>query len=208
MTASAASGAAVVPPALADLVARSAAGDAQAMDRLLADVQPLARRFGQTVCGHPEDAEDASQEALVRTFRSVSRLREPGAFRAWLYRTVRNACLMSRRRRVGEPARLESLDAPPVPSALAPVDVPEQRKNPEQLLENARLRRQLRSALAALPVAFRVVIFLREMEGLSTRETAAVLGVSEDTVKTRLHRARTALQRQLPTTPAAERGSH
>lgn len=182
---------------IADLAARAAAGDEAAMEHLLADAQPLARRFGQTVCGHAEDAEDVSQEALVRTFRSVSRLREPGAFRAWLYRTVRNACLMSRRRRVGEPARLESLDAPAFPSSSEPADGSGLGKNPEQLLENTRLRRRLRTALAALPPTFRAVIFLREMEGLSTRETAAVLGVSEDTVKTRLHRARAALQREL-----------
>ena len=50
------------------------------------------------------------QEALIKTYRYVGRIREPEAFRPWLYRTVRNACLMGRRKKVGEPARLQSLD--------------------------------------------------------------------------------------------------
>jgi DNA-directed RNA polymerase specialized sigma24 family protein len=60
---------------------------------------------------HSDDAEDAMQEALVQTFRHVSRLRDPRAFRPWLYRTVRNACLPSRRRRVDQPRRMVSLEA-------------------------------------------------------------------------------------------------
>jgi len=62
---------------------------------------------------------------------------------------------------------------------------------------NTRLRRQLRRALQALPAAYRAVVFLREMEGLSTREVAQVMGMSEANVKTRLHRARMFLQREL-----------
>ena len=81
------------------------------METLLLEAQAVAWRFSRTVCGHAEDAEDAMQEALVQTFRFVSRLRDVEAFRPWLYRTVRNACLMSRRKRVGEPRHVLSLDA-------------------------------------------------------------------------------------------------
>lgn len=178
-----------------ELVRAAASGDAIALERLLMRAQEAAWRFSTSVCGHADDAEDAMQEALLKTYRHVGRLREPGAFRPWLYRTVRNACLMGRRKRVGEPAHLQSLDDTMATrggslGALAR----DPGKNPEQLADNAGLRRRLRTALAALPPTYRAVLFLREMEGLSTREVAAVLGTSEANVKTRLHRARAQLQ--------------
>jgi RNA polymerase sigma-70 factor (ECF subfamily) len=181
-----------------DLVRSAAAGDAAALDRLLMRAQEGAWRFSTTVCGHGGDAEDAMQEALIKTYRYVGRIREPAAFRPWLYRTVRNACLMGRRKKVGEPLRLQSLDEVlPGRDGLTRPDTPDPGKNPEQLADNARLRRRLRRALEKLPAPYRAVVFLREMEGLSTREVASVLGISEDNVKTRLHRARLQLQADL-----------
>jgi len=160
--------------------------------------QEVAWRFSITVCGHAVDAEDAMQEALIKTYRYAAHIRDPEAFRPWLYRTVRNACLMGRRKKVNEPARLQSLDAPvPGPDGPVRMDVAHPGKNPEQLAANAGLRRRLRKALRALPGPYRAIVFLREMEGLSTREVATVMGISEDNVKTRLHRARVALQAAL-----------
>ena len=161
-------------------------------------VQEVAWRFSTSVCGHADDAEDAMQEALIKTYRYVGRIREPGAFRPWLYRTVRNACLMGRRKKVGEPTRLQSLDEVlPGPDGPRRPDVPDPGKSPEQLADNAGLRRRLRRALRTLPAPYRAIVFLREMEGLSTREVAKVMGMSEDNVKTRLHRARVQLQTNL-----------
>jgi RNA polymerase sigma-70 factor (ECF subfamily) len=181
-----------------DLVRSAATGDPEAMNRLLMRAQEVAWRFSTAVCGHADDAEDAMQEALVKTFRYVGRIREPEAFRPWLYRTVRNACLMGRRKKVGEPARLQSLDEvlPGRDGSMGP-DTPDPGKNPEQLADNAGLRRRLRKALRTLPGPYRAIVFLREMEGLSTRDVAKVMGLSEDNVKTRLHRARVQLQADL-----------
>lgn len=178
-----------------DLVRAAATGDAQALERLLMRAQETAWRFSTSVCGHADDAEDAMQETLIKTYRYVGRIRDPGAFKPWLYRTVRNACLMGRRKRVGEPTRLRSLDdlVHGHGDAMA-IDAPDPARNPEQLAENAGLRRRLRRALLSLPGPYRAVVFLREMEGLSTREVATILGMSEDNVKTRLHRARVQLQ--------------
>jgi RNA polymerase sigma-70 factor (ECF subfamily) len=189
--------------ALAGLAARAAGGDRAAMEQLLLEAQAVAWRFSHTVCGHSEDAEDVMQEALVQTYRFVSRLREPEAFRPWLYRTVRNACLMSRRRRVDEPSHMLSLDELlPAPDASPRHDAREPGRDPEQILANAGLHRRLTRALAKLPPPFRMVLFLREMEGLSTREVAMVAGLSEDNVKARLHRARLFMQRELAPTDA------
>jgi RNA polymerase sigma-70 factor (ECF subfamily) len=187
-------------PDYAELVRAVHGGSRQAMERLLMEAQEVAWRFSLLVCGGADDAEDAMQEALLKTYRYATRIREPEAFRTWLYRTVRNACLMRRRRRVDEPARLLSIDDV-VPAADGhvhgshePVD---RGKRPDELVINAHLRRQLRRALAKLPRPYRAVVFLREIEGLSTREVAEVVGVTEANVKTRLHRARLFLRKAL-----------
>jgi RNA polymerase sigma-70 factor (ECF subfamily) len=187
-----------VPDEYTDLVRAAAGGDTEALERLLMRAQEVAWRFSVSVCGHADDAEDAMQEALIKTYRHVGRIRDPEAFRPWLYRTVRNACLMGRRKRMDEPARLQSLDETlPGPDGPMTRHVQHPGKNPEQLAQNAGLRRRLRQALQALPGPYRAIVFLREMEGLSTREVANVMGISEDSVKTRLHRARVQLQSDL-----------
>ena len=78
-------------------------------------------------------------------------------------------------------------------------------KNPEQLADNAGLRRRLRRAMRTLPGPYRAIVFLREMEGLSTQEVAKVMGISEDNVKTRLHRARLQLRVRLGETREMDR---
>ena len=182
----------------ADLVRAAAGGDTASLDRLLRRAQEVARRFSRAVCGQAGDADDAVQEALIRTYRNVGRIRDPEAFRPWLYQTVRNACLLGRRKRAGEPARMRAIDdAIPANSG----------KDPERIAGNAVLRRDLRRALRELPGPYREIVFLREIEGLSTREVAAVTGLSEDNVKTRLRRARLQLQRRLggnPSHPSAQ----
>jgi RNA polymerase sigma-70 factor, ECF subfamily len=180
------------------LVRSAATGDPEALDQLLMRAQEVAWRFSTAVCGHADDTEDAMQEALIKTYRYVGRIREPAAFRPWLYRTVRNACLMGRRKKMGEPARLQSLDdVLPGRDGSTRLDATDPGKNPEQLADNAGLRRRLRRAMRTLPGPYRAIVFLREMEGLSTREVAKVMGISEDNVKTRLHRARLQLQADL-----------
>ncbi|WP_239488664.1 RNA polymerase sigma factor [Luteitalea sp. TBR-22] len=185
----------------AALVRDAAEGDPEAMERLLLRAQASAYRFSVMVCGRTDETEDVMQEALVSTYKHARAIRDPNAFKAWLYRTVRNACLLNRRRRVAEPAHLLSLDdAGPHDDArvLEPADTGE---NPEDALEAADRRAQLRKALLTLPGPQREVIVLRDLEGLSTREVAEVVQISEDNVKQRLHRARVALRAALEPTP-------
>jgi RNA polymerase sigma-70 factor (ECF subfamily) len=181
------------------LVRAAAAGRRDALERLLMRSQEVAYRFGLAVCGHTEDAEDVMQEALLKTYEHVGRIREPEAFRTWLYRTVKHACLMRRRKRVDEPRRLLSLDdlLPSADGRRPGLAVPDPSRGPEQSVADARLQRRLREAFRHLPPQYRAVVFLREMEGLSTREAARVLGLTEANVKARLHRAHLHLRKEL-----------
>ncbi len=161
--------------------------------------QEVAYRFSLLVCGHPEDAEDVMQDALLNTYRHVQQIKEPEAFRTWLYQTVRNACLMKRRRRVDEPARMTSIEQGGLDAEGEPtgVDVPDTGRLADQQLIDAWLGDRLRKALDSLAPSYRVVVVLREIEGLSTREVAEITGFSEANVKTRLHRARLMLRQAL-----------
>ena len=189
-------------PDYAELIRAVQAGSHAAMERLLMRAQGVAYRFSLLVCGGADDADDAMQEALLKTYRYAARIREPEAFRTWLYRTVRHACLIGRRRRVGEPARLLSLDEmlPVAGGHARAVDAVDPARGPEDAAINARLRDRLGRALKALPPPYRLVVFLREIEGLTTREVARVVGISEANVKTRLHRARLMLREELDRT--------
>ena len=169
---------------------RVRSGDPAAIDDLLQQAQVIARRYSQAVCGRAPDSDDAMQEALLQTFRHARRIREPKAFRSWLYRTVKNACLIGRRRKgidwqtgsMSDETALEVADGAPA-ADLA--------------IESAQERERIRGALARLAPAHREVVFLRDLEGLSTREVARVLGISEPNVKVRLHRAHAQLRQRL-----------
>jgi len=166
-------------------------GNGPAMEKLLTDVQSLAYRFSLLVCGNASDAEDAMQDALLQTYKSARRIRKPDAFRTWLYRTVKNSCLMSRRTSAHEPAHKLSLDDE------GTTEVASSAPNPEEQTAATTERRRFQQAFRSLPRPFRLVAFLRDVEGLSTREVADVVGISEDNVKQRLHRARTLLRKAL-----------
>lgn len=180
------------------LVAAARDGDRLALEQLLLKAQEVAYRFSLTICGRADDAEDVMQEALLKTYRYVSRIEHPEAFKSWLYKTVKNVCLMRHRKRVHEPRQVLSLDEFILESGESRgLDVPDRGRNPEELAANAGLRRRLKKALGALPAHFRMIVFLRDMEGLSTRDVAHVTGLSEANVKARLHRARLFLQQRL-----------
>jgi RNA polymerase sigma-70 factor (ECF subfamily) len=182
----------------AGLVKEAATGDRAAMERLLMRAQETAYRFSLLVCGHPEDAEDVMQDALLKTYQHVTRISEPEAFRTWLYTTVKHACLMKRRRHVGEPKDFVPLErGVERTDGTIPLEVADRSRPADQRLIDGWMDGRLRAALRELPASYRMVVVMREMEGLSTKEVATVTGFSEANVKTRLHRARLMLRRHL-----------
>lgn len=156
--------------------------------------QEVAYRFSLLVCGHREDAEDVMQEALLQTYRHVQRIEDPHAFRTWLFRTIRNACLMKRRRRVGEPAEFVRLGDEGPNNGGSALDIADQSRPADARLIDSWIDARLQRALQQLPASYRMIVLMREMEGLSTREVATVAGISEANVKTRLRRARLMLR--------------
>ena len=180
------------------LVNRSRAGDADAFGSLVRQYAGRAIGTATLMLGSHHDALDASQEAFVRAWRKIDRFRGDGSFQSWLFKIASSACLKKRRRRKHEPAREESLDQlvegreDRVPAGTAGGA-----DEPAGEAEAAELSRRLQEALLSLPPIYRVVITLRDFQGLSTDETARALGISNTAAKVRLHRARTMIQKQV-----------
>jgi RNA polymerase sigma-70 factor (ECF subfamily) len=149
-------------------------------------------QYSWWMCGRREDAEEVAQEALLQAFENFGQLREPQRVRSWIFRIARNACLMKRRKSVFAPDRELSLEQFLPASQIADWSSP-----PEEELLNRELGDTLRRAIAELPETYRAVVLLRDIEELSTEETAHILDLSTDVVKTRLHRGRLAIRHTL-----------
>ncbi len=174
-----------------ELLAAARRGDDAALEALLIRYQPHLYRFGLRMCGNEDDAGDVAQESLISMARSLGDFRGDASVSTWLFTIARRFCIKKRRRGKFAPAHEESLDAP---GAAASQRLADPSPTPEQAASNKEIERALARAIDALEPGQREVILLRDVEGLSAAETAAVLGVSVDAVKSRLHRARIAVR--------------
>jgi len=172
--------------------------DPKAVEQAIESLQSAVYAFGMKVCGHPEDAEDTAQETLLRLARSLKDFPNARALSVWLYKVAKTQCLMSRRKSKFAPAEMLSLDElmPNRMEAAAPL-MKSWAITPEELVLREESRARLEQAVLALPKQYRLVLILRDMEQLNTREVAEVLEISEDTVKMRLHRARVFVRNEL-----------
>jgi len=169
-----------------------------AISVLFAEHGETIYRLGRRICYDPQHAEDLVQETFLQAFRSWPRFEGRSTPLTWLYTIAARVCRRMERRRAAEPRRIESLstllDSLPEPAewnrgnAESPLDVAARHE------EEDRLRR----AISELPTRFRLPLVLKELEGLSIREVADILGVQEGTVKSRLHRARLVLRESVP----------
>jgi RNA polymerase sigma-70 factor (ECF subfamily) len=181
-----------VDPALVRACQR---GEAGALDELIratyADVYALCRRM----LADPDEAADATQEVFVRVMRSVLGFRGESAFGTWLHRVTVNVCLTSLRRRSKQ--RAAGMIAGGTPFAMPgdELEMLSETDDPEERAVVADLAARSEAALARLPEDARAVVVLRDIEGLSTKEVADLLGVTENVVKVRLHRAHARLRK-------------
>jgi RNA polymerase sigma-70 factor, ECF subfamily len=177
------------------LIEKAQAGDQDALETLFSKQSPALYQTALRLVGTPEEAEDVLQEGMLSAFRNLRRFEGRSQFSTWLTRIVINAALMRLRSRRSRPA--VSLD-----EHLAEDDemtfadqFPDPSPSPEQIVARRELEDLLRQNLSTLSPVLRSAFILREMEGFSTEEAAEELGISQGTLKARLHRAKRQLSR-------------
>src|SRR5580698_7268029 len=178
------------------LIDRGLKGDARALDTLFARNTRALYQTALRVLGNPEDAEEALQEGLLSAYRNLRRFEGRSQFSTWLTRIVINAALMRRRSKRARPA--VSLDDCASDGELPLAErFADESPNPEQLYAGTELGDRVSKKLAEISPLLRTAFWLREIEGLSAEEAAQVLGVSRNTLKARLWRARQELAARL-----------
>src|ERR1700724_2098914 len=171
-------------------------GDPRALDTLFTRNTRTLYQTALRVLGNPEDAEEALQEGLLSAYRNLPRFERRSQFSTWLTRIVINAALMRRRSKRARPA--VSLDDCASDGELPLAErFADESPNPEQLYAGTGLCDRMNKKLAEISPLLRKAFWLREIEGLSAEEAAHVLGVSRNTLKARLWRARQELAARL-----------
>jgi RNA polymerase sigma-70 factor, ECF subfamily len=189
-------GAAIEEQSEEQLIERGLNGDARALDALFARNTRAMYQTALRVLGNPEDAEEAVQEGLLSAYRNLPRFERRSQFSTWLTRIVINAALMRRRSKRARPA--VSLDEVAAEGELPLAErFADDGPNPEQLYAGTELGDRMNKKLAEISPLLRTAFWLREIEGLTAEEAAHVLGVSRNTLKARLWRARQELAARL-----------
>lgn len=176
-----------------EVVRRVVEGDTGAYEALMRRYNQRLYRAARAILRDDDEAEDVLQETYVRAYQHLKQFAGEAQFSTWLTRIAVNECLsrLRRRKRIADLRPQANDEAPTMDSLKSPNAGPD-----EQLLA-AETRSVLESAIDGLPKSYRTVFVLREVEGMSTAETAASLDLSEETVKVRLHRSRLMLRRGL-----------
>ncbi|HOQ06184.1 MAG TPA: sigma-70 family RNA polymerase sigma factor [Clostridiales bacterium] len=178
------------------LISKAKAGDVAAFEQLIEAYQKKVYNLALRMTGNQEDAADLAQEAFIRVFRSISGFKEQSSFSTWVYRITTNVCLDEIRKRKNR--KVISIDED------IHMDDGEMRRQivsddplPDELAERAELRSIVNDAINSLPEDQRIVITLRDLNGLSYEEIAQILDIPGGTVKSRINRARQALRNVL-----------
>jgi RNA polymerase sigma-70 factor, ECF subfamily len=172
-------------------------GDDAALEQALALLQNTVFSFSMRVCGQREDAEDTMQEVLLKSVPHLPKFDSPKALLVWLYKVAKNRCLMSRRRSKFAPNPDLSLEElMPDRKELEQLGT-NGSTNPEAFAIRSEEAGRLRDAIQKLPPQYRIVLVLRDMEGLTDEEVAEITGLRSGTVRVRLHRARLFVRKEL-----------
>jgi RNA polymerase sigma-70 factor, ECF subfamily len=173
------------------------AGDDGSVERALALLQNTVFSFSMRVCGQREDAEDTMQEVLLKSIPQLPKFDNPKALVVWLYKVAKRRCLMSRRKSKFAPAHELSLEALMPDGKELEQLTGDGRVNAEYFAIRSEQASGLREAVQKLPPQYRIILVLRDMEGLTDDEVAEITGVRAGTVRVRLHRARLFVRQEL-----------
>jgi RNA polymerase sigma-70 factor (ECF subfamily) len=181
------------------LVRQAVAGDARALEELVEQYEPRVYRFAMRVCRNKEDAREILQTTFLNAIRSLRTFRGDSQFATWIFRIVVNSCRKMRGKRGAVAARELSLDPSEEDPKGRPArpDVAVWSQDPEANTLSAELRAALEAGIDRLGPGYKGVFLLRDLESFSTQETAEILRLTPQAVKTRLHRARLMLREQL-----------
>ena len=181
-----------------ELAALAASRDVEAIRTITTRNNQRLFRTAWSVLRHHDDAEDAVQQSYLKAFGAIGTYSGASSLSTWLTRIVLNVAIDQKRQVDRRRAALEAQDISMIEDQRA-VRASNQNSgiSPERQLARAEITAVLKTAIADLPEAFRLVFVLRELENLSVRETADITDLPEATVKTRLHRARQALKQTL-----------
>jgi RNA polymerase sigma-70 factor (ECF subfamily) len=178
------------------LVNAARGGDIGSFEKLVKRYDRNVFRIAQHITQNREDAEDVVQDAFLKAYQNLGQFQGQSKFYTWLVRIAVNEALMRLRRR--RPERMISLDEDvKTEEDSMPREVADWSPNPEQQYSQGELKEILGKTIQGLPAGFRMVFVLRDVEGLSTEETAAALELSVPAVKSRLLRARLQLRERL-----------
>jgi len=180
-----------------ELIRRAQQGDSQALGEIVEQHQRTIYNVALRMCGNPHDAEETMQETFLSAIQALPRFQGRSKLSTWLYRIASNQCLMRRRRAAAAPVEFFMVDSDDHPAEVLAKYFVDWSYDPDSLLLDAELQQVMEKAIEALPPKLRIVFIWRELEGLSTAETAEVLNISESAVKVRLHRARLQLRDHL-----------
>jgi RNA polymerase sigma-70 factor (ECF subfamily) len=185
------------PPSEETLLVEAArAGDIAAFESLVRRYDRNVFRIAQHITQNREDAEDVVQDAFLKAYQNLGQFQGQSKFYTWLVRIAVNEALMRLRRR--RPERMVSIDEDvKTDEDSMPREIADWSPNPEQLYTQSELKEILGKTIQGLPPGFRTVFVLRDVEGLSTEETASALDLSVPAVKSRLLRARLQLRERL-----------
>jgi RNA polymerase sigma-70 factor, ECF subfamily len=197
------------PSSLTDeeLIARARQKDYAAFEVLLERYEDKVFRLAYRFVRNESEAKEILQDTFLSVWRKLDTFKGDSLFSSWVYRVAANTALMRLRSQRRHP-QISTEDLPPGfldsyrpagTEGLAHLPSPGENwaKRPDEQLQSSELRSHIQSAVDALPDLYRTVFLVRDVEGLSTEETAEVLGISVPTVKTRLHRARIALRESI-----------
>ncbi|MFN2198937.1 MAG: RNA polymerase sigma factor [Anaerolineales bacterium] len=170
------------------------AGDRAEFARFVEKNSPIIYRLALRMLGNEQDAEDVLQETFIKAFQHIQSFDGRAKVSTWLYRIATNEALMHLRKRKPEALSVEQPGSSDEDDLQEPLQITDWSQVPEEELLSGETLVYLQEAIEQLPDTLRLTFVLRELEGLSTQETAQVLGIREGAVKTRLSRARLQLR--------------